>query len=180
MSPPVNIDGTDITGATIDGQEVQEITVDGQVVFTAVPDIPDSIVSRTDDDSTVTGTTQEFGLEISLKTDYPSIGARISTNTSGATRAYLVDSNNSEIQTVDISSLSSNDAFTFDNVNLTSGNNFGIYLDAEGSTYDFGFADESNYPYTGTDIDIVGAYGKGDFSGGQQPRAVNDIGNVGF
>jgi hypothetical protein len=33
MSPPINIDGTDITGATIDGQEVKEITIDGQVVF---------------------------------------------------------------------------------------------------------------------------------------------------
>jgi len=35
MTPPTNIDGSDITGATIDGQEVQEITVDGQTVFTA-------------------------------------------------------------------------------------------------------------------------------------------------
>jgi hypothetical protein len=42
--PPTNIDGTDITGATIDGQEVQEITVDGQTVFTAVPDVPDTVV----------------------------------------------------------------------------------------------------------------------------------------
>jgi len=33
MTPPISIDGTDITGATIDGQEVQEITVDGQLVF---------------------------------------------------------------------------------------------------------------------------------------------------
>jgi hypothetical protein len=37
MSPPINIDGTDITAATIDGQEVQEITIDGQRVFPAQP-----------------------------------------------------------------------------------------------------------------------------------------------
>jgi len=37
MTPPISIDGTDITGATIDGQDVQEITVDGQTVFTAGP-----------------------------------------------------------------------------------------------------------------------------------------------
>jgi len=37
MTPPISIDGTDITGATIDGTDVQEITVDGQTVFTAVP-----------------------------------------------------------------------------------------------------------------------------------------------
>jgi len=37
MTPPISIDGTDITGATIDGTDVQEITVDGDVVFSAGP-----------------------------------------------------------------------------------------------------------------------------------------------
>jgi len=37
MTPPISIDGTDITGATIDGTDVQEITVDGQTVFSAGP-----------------------------------------------------------------------------------------------------------------------------------------------
>jgi len=40
MSPPISIDGTDITGATIDGTDVQEITVDGDVVFSAGPTLP--------------------------------------------------------------------------------------------------------------------------------------------
>jgi len=35
MTPPISIDGTDITGATIDGTDVTEITVDGQTVFTS-------------------------------------------------------------------------------------------------------------------------------------------------
>jgi hypothetical protein len=35
MTPPISIDGTDITGATIDGTDVTEITVDGDVVFSA-------------------------------------------------------------------------------------------------------------------------------------------------
>jgi len=39
MTPPISIDGTDITGATIDGTDVQEITVDGQTVFSAGPTI---------------------------------------------------------------------------------------------------------------------------------------------
>jgi len=43
MTPPISIDGTDITGATIDGTDVQEITVDGDVVFTAAPPIPGSV-----------------------------------------------------------------------------------------------------------------------------------------
>jgi hypothetical protein len=37
MTPPTNIDGTDITGATIDGQEVTEITIDGVTVFSPLP-----------------------------------------------------------------------------------------------------------------------------------------------
>jgi hypothetical protein len=41
MTPPTNIDGTDISGATIDGQDVKEITVDGQTVFSAIPDSVD-------------------------------------------------------------------------------------------------------------------------------------------
>jgi len=38
MTPPINIDGSDITGATIDGTDVQEVTVDGTQVFSAMPD----------------------------------------------------------------------------------------------------------------------------------------------
>lgn len=51
---PTSIDGSDITGATIDGQDVSEITVDGDVVFTAVPDIPDSEVFYSFNDGTAT------------------------------------------------------------------------------------------------------------------------------
>jgi len=36
--PPINIDGTDITGATIDGTDVSEVTVDGTQVFLTIPD----------------------------------------------------------------------------------------------------------------------------------------------
>jgi len=36
--PPINIDGTGITGATIDGTDVSEVTVDGTQVFSPLPD----------------------------------------------------------------------------------------------------------------------------------------------
>jgi len=39
--PPINIDGTDITGATIDGADVSEVTVDGTQVFRPIPDSED-------------------------------------------------------------------------------------------------------------------------------------------
>jgi len=48
MTPPISIDGTDITGATIDGTDVTEITVDGDTVFSAGPDLPPSTVAHFD------------------------------------------------------------------------------------------------------------------------------------
>jgi len=64
----VSIDGTDISSATIDGTDVSEITVDGDTVWTAIPAIPDSGISRWEfeqdaadswgsNDGTVTGAT---------------------------------------------------------------------------------------------------------------------------
>jgi len=69
--PPINIDGTDITGATIDGADVSEVTVDGTQVFGNV--IPDSVEYQINSedfadpwpfdvgniDMTVTGLTQD-------------------------------------------------------------------------------------------------------------------------
>jgi len=46
MTPPISIDGTDITGATIDGTDVQEITLDGQTVFSAVVQLPTGQLAR--------------------------------------------------------------------------------------------------------------------------------------
>jgi len=54
MTPPISIDGTDITGATIDGTDVTEITVDGQTVFSAVP--PSGIFRLDYEDDTNTST----------------------------------------------------------------------------------------------------------------------------
>lgn len=141
--------------------------------------IPDSVTSRPADDSTVTDNIQSGGVEIELSLDRSSIGAVISSQTVGATRAYLVDSGDSVIQSTNISGLSAGDAFTFDDVGLASGNTYAIYLNAEGGNYDVGFVDEVNYPYTGDDLDIIGGYVNG-YDQDQQPRCVNDIGNSGL
>lgn len=45
MTPPISIDGTDVSGITIDGTEVTEVTVDGDVVY-APSAIPDSVTNR--------------------------------------------------------------------------------------------------------------------------------------
>jgi hypothetical protein len=38
MSPPIDIDGSEIQKATIDGQNVNQVTIDGQEVFVGIPD----------------------------------------------------------------------------------------------------------------------------------------------
>jgi len=47
MSPPIDIDGSEIQEATIDGQDVKEITIDGQQAAEFI-DIPDSAVAQYD------------------------------------------------------------------------------------------------------------------------------------
>jgi len=70
--PPINIDGTDITGATIDGTDVSEVTVDGTQVF-SVSAIPDSVDYRLKMDES-SGTTLS-----------PSIGSTTATLSNGGT-----------------------------------------------------------------------------------------------
>jgi hypothetical protein len=41
MTPPINIDGSKVTGITIDGTSVSEVTADGQTVFSEIPDSGD-------------------------------------------------------------------------------------------------------------------------------------------
>lgn len=174
---PIDIDNTDVSDITIDGQNVSEVTADGNVVWNA---IPDSVVSREQDDST-NDRPEKMGLKIEVHSDWSSIGARISENTSGTTRAYLWDDSKSEIESVDISSLSAGDAFTFDDVNLESGNQYFIVSDAEGSEYTGGFFFGGNFPYETSDIDIIGRYdGRNDVTDTKDPFNINDIGDVGF
>jgi len=55
MSPPINIDGSDIQRATIDGQAVSQITIDGQDAFNRIPD--SGIARYTFDDADTSGDT---------------------------------------------------------------------------------------------------------------------------
>ena len=145
------------------------------------PAIPDSVVSRPDD-NTSTSTSGKLGFEIDTNSEWPSIGCRISANSSGFQTAYLRDSGGSNIDTVDISSLSAGDTFTFDNVDLAVNTTYQIVVDAGGGSWTAGFNDQTNenYPLTTTDIDITGGFFEGSVGTGYDGGAVNDIGNTGF
>lgn len=152
-----------------------------------VDTIPDSVVSRETDNDTVPGEINKWGLIVETKTEWQSIGARISQNTSGATRAYLHfyddvgDQIGSLIDDVDVSGLTSGGTFTFNNVNLSANDAYMVLLDAEGASFTLGFNDSGNFPYTTTDIDITRRWDGGNGqSDTQNTVAVNDIGDTGF
>ena len=140
--------------------------------------VPDSVVSRPDDDASTTDD-RERGLQIETKTEWPSIGARISNNTAGATTAYLREDDGTEIDSLDISNLDTGDAFTFDDVDLEADTKYRIVIDAGGSDYTVGFfGGDTDYPYTSEDVDITSAITDGSTT--NSPLTVNDVGDVGF
>jgi len=143
--------------------------------------IPDSVVSRPDD-NTDTSTTDSNGHVITPADTFSGIGARISKNTSGVTRARLYDyAASAYIETVDISGLVAGDAFAFGSV-IEQGQEYGIEIDAEGGSYTDGYnngdnSDATAYPYSGQDIDIVAQSRNGSQSTSNVVQAINDIGN---
>ena len=144
--------------------------------------IPDTVVSRPNDNDD-TSNDGENGLVLDLKTSWPSIGARISNNSSGdfIARLYKKDGGSdddindwTEVMSIDISEKSSGDAFAFNNVNLQDGDTVAIVLDEADV---FGFADGADeYPYSSDDIDITARILVGDIQD-QNAIAINDVGN---
>jgi len=174
--PPTSIDGTDITGATIDGQQVQEITIDGETVFVA-ESLPTSVTSRPNDTRIGDNLTFTRGLVIEPKEDFTKIAARVSRNSTGVSRYRVFDySSSSFVVNESGQNLTGGDTFIIEH-QFQTGTQYGISVDNDGSQWDIGFAkDEKNYPYTGTEIDIVGRE-KGGSQDTGETSGLNDIGN---
>ena len=144
--------------------------------------IPDTVASRPNDDDS-TSPFGEDGLVLDLKTNWPSIGARISNNSSGdfIARLYKKDGGSdddindwTQVMSIDISDKSSGDAFAFNDVNLQDGDTVAIVLD-EGDVH--GFANDSDqYPYSSDDIDITARVLGGDIQI-DNAIAIDDVGN---
>lgn len=150
----------------------------GTVTVEPAPAIPDEMVSRPSDDGTGDRSDDKTGSRIEIFTDYDAMAARLSANTSGATRAYLIDvsDNYTTIADTDISGLSAGDPFKFDNVDLVSGQKYDIVVDAEGGSWDAGFLSGSSFPYTSSvEINIIDGVVNG--STGFEAQVVNDVGN---
>jgi hypothetical protein len=136
----------------------------------------DSVTIRPSDSSSA-GLSRSLGLVFSPAADFNNVGFRISARTTGVTRALLFDYSQSQfVITKDISSLSSGDVETFSHP-FIAGRDYGIEVDANGSNYSIGFASNSNYPFTGEDIDIVARSDGGTQVTQDGVTGVNDIGN---
>ena len=154
---------------------------DGRVFFDDA--IPDSVVTRPADNETFNDD-RSWGVGIEVTEEWPEIGARISDNTSGATRAQIFDDDGQVIGETDISGKSAGDTFTVElDEKLVDGPMYSIELDAEGSDFDRGGldADDVDLPYVSDDgnLEIVVGTGEGgdSFTG---LYCVDEIGNVGF
>jgi hypothetical protein len=148
---------------------------DGTVLSSGA--IPDSVVSRPDDNGSLS-ISRPRGCVIEMKGDFRGVNCRISTNTSGFSRARIYDlSADGYIETIDISDKSAGDVIELA-AELKNGQEYGIEIDNNGSSWTAGFNDTANdYPYSGGDLDITGNADDGTKRTGTEAMAVNDIGN---
>ncbi|SDK18642.1 hypothetical protein SAMN05216226_1361 [Halovenus aranensis] len=162
-------------------EESNGITITEDGTIETGSEIPDSVTSRPDDDSSNTGPDEGRGLVVNPNSDFGKFGAVISNNTSGVTRARLYDySQSTYVESVDISGLSSGDAFVFE-TDVVSGTDYGVELDDSGDSYTLGFyGGADDFPFTGDDFDIIAQSQDGVQSTSAAPQAVNDVGNSGL
>ncbi|UXF50536.1 hypothetical protein 7778G3F11_33 [Haloquadratum phage sp.] len=182
MSPPIR-DGSGNSIGSIrlgDGSEIAEVrTGAGDVLFSA---LPDSVTSRPNDDTTAT-ISLSTGLVVNFASDFNKFAVRISSSSSGFERLRLYDYGSaSYIYSDNISNNVAGDIIVV-NQSVDSGIDYGVEMDANGSTYTLGnFNSRGAYPFTGTDVDIVARSDSGTqvaSGGGSEPQAFNDIGNPG-
>lgn len=151
-----------------------------KAVDTSASGIPDSEVSRPQDDSSLTRS-DTLGLQIESDDDWPEIAAELSANVSGATRAYIYRVSDGQLMdAVDISSLSAGQTFTL-SPDLAANTAYNFVVDAEGASYTNGFYGSSSYPYTSSDgrLRIIGGALGQTGSAGSAHNLVR-VGNIGL
>jgi len=186
MSPPIYTpDGSEVSEIVLpDGSTASEVIgPDGNVVFEAGPDIPDSVVSRSDDDDTV-DLTDKFGLRFNSTVEWPSIGGEISSNTANISTVYVYRVSDGILMgSADVSGITSGETFTVDNIDLSADTDYAIVADNNGSTHSMGHKNSASYPFTSTDGQlslINGARGSDGTQTSTTAGVFKRIINVGF
>jgi hypothetical protein len=145
MTPPINIDGSQVSEVTIDGQPVSQVTIDGQDVLSA---IPDSGVARWDfeDDSDTTEAVDVWG-DSNGSISGPSYSS--STVAEGSFALDFDESNDDEV-------VVPSDVYSFDGSSFT----ISAYIQFKDTGDDVVF---SKGPESDNDNEqlVIGAYGGG-------------------
>ena len=147
--------------------------------------IPDSVVSRPADEGD-TSVSEKHGLQINSDAEWPSIGAQISSQTTGATTAYIHRVSDGVLMgQTDISGLSAGDTFVIDDVNLSPNTDYNFVLDDGGNSFTIGFlgGSSADYPYTSDDGDlriIDGAKGETGIEDNNAATGLVSVGDEGF
>ena len=125
-------------------------------ISTGVSAIPDTQITRPADDFQGSSSNM-LGVVVNPNVDIDGVKAEISTNTTGATQAYLLDSGGVELDSQDISTLNPGDTFSFE-ASLTTGNDYSVAVDDNGADYTYGRYESPSFPYTGEAFDIPESY----------------------
>jgi len=149
--------------------------------------IPDSVVERPADNSSAS-TTNKQGTRIETDVEWPEIGARLSANVSGPTRAYVFRVSDGQLMgDIDILNKVAGDTLTIDLDNPlqpfdgTNATRYNFVADAEGASWTNGWLDGSSFNYTSSDGNISMINGASGETGSYSDAQVFDkIGNVGF
>ncbi len=147
---------TTLTDLSVSGGSIQIGNTNGEMV------------SRAPDTDTISVSRKE-GLAINPNTPLRGVSGELSANTSGATTAYLTETDGTVLTTDSISGGS----FTLDGVSLSEGTNYYVVADAGESDYTKGYGSES-FPIAGAEMDITtGVYGTNTID--TSARTVNDL-----
>jgi hypothetical protein len=164
-------------GAARSGAVVQRRSYQG-------PAIPDSVVSRDQDNHVDASGGAKFGIRISVSQEWPEIGAELSSQQDDSiTRAYVHRVSDGQLMgDTDISGLSGGDTFTITlDTALQSGEDYNFVVDAEGPGFNIGQDDSPNFPYTSSDGNLEITNGaRDDTNTFSEPSAIVTVGDVGF
>jgi len=141
--------------------------------------IPESVVSRPDDNNS-TSTTDYFEMQVTTTVEWPEFGFEISSNTQNATRIRVVRFSDSTVIGEITGSFNAGDTPTVDlSDNMTSGETYGLRLDAEGASYTAGFGDWSP-PITSDDGNLTFEDSSTETSSSSKALVFKRVGNVVF
>jgi hypothetical protein len=159
VSDPPDVEFEALTFAESDlSVDLTETTISSESIELQSGSGSGSGITRESDDASDTGS-GKHGLVINPNVDMGGdLELTISGNNSGFTTAYIQDASvgGTVYNTKDISGLNPGDSFTINiGTVLTSGQDYWVLMDADGSSMTHGKSNTTSFPYTSSDFDVT-------------------------